>query len=351
MKHFSLSFKGSKLIILDQTKLPRQTKYKTIRNLKQVYEAIKKLQVRGAPLIGVFAGYGLYVGIKNKKINSRENFIRETSKIANYLKSARPTAVNLAWALDRIYNKVLGNKTKTVSSLKEIVKNEAKRIHQEDIMLCEKMGKHGQRLIKSGDSILTHCNTGFLATSGKGTALSIIYRAFKEYSDIQVYATETRPLLQGARLTCWELMSRRLKTTLITDSMVGFLMQKNKIDKVIVGADRITKAGDVANKIGTYNIAVLCKYHKIPFYIAAPSSTFDLSLNKESQIPIEQRNPEEVKKIGNRLIAPEKVKAWNPAFDITPAKLITAIITEKKVIYPPFKKNIGSFLNNMSKFL
>ncbi len=340
MKHFSLSFKNSKLVILDQTKLPVKTTYKEIKTLRQAYHAIKTLKVRGAPLIGVFAGYSLYISIRGYSAESQRNFIKKIFGNSRILKESRPTAVNLSWALNRIEDIVQKNRSKTITEIKRLIKKEAELIHSEDIKLCRDIGKNGIKIIDKNDTLLTHCNTGFLATSGNGTALSVVYETAKKYPGLKVYASETRPLLQGARLTSWELLSRKVKVTLVTDNMVSFLIKQKGITKVILGADRITRSGYVANKIGTYNLAVSCNYHKIPFYVAAPSSTFDLSLDNGKEIPIEERNDDEVRNIFGKQIAPENVGVWNPAFDVTPPELITAIITEKGIIRPPYHKNI-----------
>lgn len=347
MRKESIIFKNRRLYYLKQQKLPTRVIYKECKNLNQGYRAIKELQVRGAPLIGVFAAYCVYISVKNIKSRNRRVFIRKLNKIMGRLESARPTAVNLSWALKRIKEKVELNKDKEVGGLKNLILKEAKNIHRQDIILCSKMAQAGIKLIKNKDRILTHCNTGFLATSGEGTALSVIYRASRRYKTIKVYVDETRPLLQGSRLTAWELMNRGIDATLISDNMAASLMQKKKIDKIFLGADRITAEGDVANKIGTYNLAVLANFHKIPFYVVAPSSSFDLKINKGVDIPIERRSPDEVRKVLDKIyIAPKKVKVYNPAFDITPHKLIIAIVTDRGVIYPPFKKNIKKLLPN-----
>ncbi len=340
MKKHSLIFKRDELVVLDQTKLPLKVEYLKIISLEQAFKAIKSLKVRGAPLIGVFAGYSLYLSLKNRKFKSKREFFKHLNKDISYLKTSRPTAVNLSWALDRIKRKAEDNSGKNTPALKEIIKKEAKAIHREDILLCRKIAESGIKLINPGDRILTHCNAGFLATSGEGTALSIIYEARRKYGSIKVYADETRPLLQGARLTAWELLFRRVDVTLICDNMAAYLMKMGKIDKIIVGADRIASNGDTANKIGTYNLAVLAKHHKIPFYVAAPSSSFDLSLDKGEDIPIELRDEREIRFIQKKQITPLKVPVWNPAFDLTPAGLITCLITEKGIISQPLKANI-----------
>jgi methylthioribose-1-phosphate isomerase len=336
----ALKFKNNRLFYIDQTKLPLKEVWRQCKSLKQGYTAIKELQVRGAPLIGVFAAYCICVSLKSFS-SKKDVFLRQVLAALCYLGNARPTAVNLSWALDRLERAALGNKEKGLVQLKQAIIKEAKSIHSEDISLCKSMAYHGVKLIKKGDGVLTHCNTGFLATSGEGTALAVISKAHRVSEDIMVYVDETRPLLQGARLTAWELMKSKVPCTLISDNMAAYLMYKKKIDKVFVGADRIAANGDTANKIGTYNVAVLAKYHKIPFYVVAPFSTFDLSLRSGRQIPIEQRNADEVRVILGKLrIAPADMKVFNPAFDVTPHKLITAIVSDKGIIYPPYKANI-----------
>ncbi len=341
----SLIFKGDRLFYLDQRLLPHREVYKECVNLQQGYRAIKRLEVRGAPLIGVFSAYCLYIGAKNIKVKSKRAFLRKFEGICNYLKRSRPTAVNLSWAVERIQKVVKENINRSIKEIKESIRKEAIRIHKEDIQLCRNMGKYGLSLIKEGDSILTHCNTGFLATSGDGTALAVIYAAARKYKGIKVYADETRPLLQGSRLTAWELIKRKINTTVICDNMAAYLLQQRKIDKIFVGADRIARNGDTANKIGTYNVAVLAKYHRIPFYVVAPFSTFDLSIATGKDIPIEQRNPDEVRIVlGKVKIAPSGAGVYNPAFDVTPHHLITAIVTDRGIIHPPFTKNIRAII-------
>lgn len=336
----SIKFENNKLFFLDQTQLPLKEKWCQCKNLDDGFLAIKKLKVRGAPLIGVFAGYCLAVCLK-KMSNKRQVFLKEVKRTINKLKRCRPTAVNLAWALERIETVIEKEKKSSVLNIKEAIIKEAKNIHKQDILLCKKMADFGVKLVKSDDAILTHCNTGFLATSGEGTALSVIFKANKIYKNIKVYADETRPLLQGSRLTAWELTKKKVNFSVICDNMAASLMQAKKIDKIFVGADRVALNGDAANKIGTYSLAVLARYHKIPFYIVAPFSTFDLNLTTGRDIPIEQRKDDEVRKVLNKLyIAPKKARCYNPAFDVTPNKLITAIVTDKGIIFPPYKKNI-----------
>jgi len=340
----AIKFKNKQLFYIDQTKLPLKELWRKCRGLKSGYKAIKELQVRGAPLIGVFAAYCIYVHFKNKSL-TKKKFLNDFGKACKRLKSCRPTAVNLAWALERLEKAVLGNKNKRVSQIKEVILKEAQAINLEDILLCERMANQGVKLIREGDRILTHCNAGFLATSGDGTALAVIYKAHELYGDIRVYTDETRPLLQGSRLSAWELTKRGVPTTVICDNMAAILMEQGKIDKIFVGADRIAANGDAANKIGTFGLAILAKYHKIPFYVVAPFSTFDLSLASGKLIPIEERNKDEIRKLVNKIeVAPKGAKAYNPAFDVTPNKLITAIVSDKGVIKPDFKKNIKKVL-------
>lgn len=348
-----------KIKIIDQTLLPLQKKYRYLKTVGEAYRAIKSLQIRGAPAIGIAGAMGAVLGIWSPKgeplpphsgrggnTKSREFslFMKKLQKAINLLASSRPTAENLFWALDRIKCCAENNKSLSIPDLKKVLLREAFKIQEEDDRFCHDIGKHGAKLIRSRDSILTHCNAGGLATSGFGTALGVIYTAKNNGKKIRVYATETRPLLQGARLTTWELMQRGVNVTLISDTMVGKVMSEGKITKVIVGADRIASNGDTANKIGTYQIAVLAMHHRIPFYIAAPSSTFDLELKQGSEIPIEERNPDEVRQVFGKRTAPPDVRVYNPAFDVTPAKLITGIITEKGVLYPPYEKSIAKKL-------
>ncbi len=341
----SIKFKNKRLFYLDQTKLPLKEVWKECKGLNSGYKAIKELQVRGAPLIGVFAAYCLYLHFKNKALDKKK-FLEEFKRASKQLKSCRPTAVNLAWALQRLEEVVIKNKEKSVTEIKRVILKETELIHKEDIGLCRKIGECGVSLISKGDSILTHCNAGLLATSGEGTALAVVYKAYELYKNIKVYADETRPLLQGSRLSAWELIKKKVPVKVICDNTAATLMKQGKINKVFVGADRIVANGDTANKIGTYSVAVLARYHKIPFYVVAPFSSFDLKLKTGSFIPIEERSKDEVRKVLNKTyIAPPAADVCNPAFDVTPNKLITAIISDKGIIYPPFTKNITHFLS------
>ena len=333
MKIKTIEYKKGKLKIIDQRKLPAKLVYRSLSSANDIKDAIKTLAVRGAPAIGVAAAYGLYIGIHNLK--DKRKFFRKLDKLIKYIKTARPTAINLFWALERMRKIAYKNRKESIVEIKELMLDEAKKIQREDEIMCQKIGRFGSRLIKDKDRILTHCNAGALATAGIGTALSAIYTAKKERKQIKVYVDETRPLLQGARLTTWELKKSGIDVTLICDNMAASLMKKGKIDKIMVGADRITASGDFANKIGTYSLAVLAKVHKIPFYVLAPSSSFDLSIKDGRGIPIEERDPDEVRKIKETPIAPKNVKVHNPAFDVTPNELVTAFVTEKGIFKKP----------------
>lgn len=337
----TIEWKNNAVRIIDQTKLPHELSFINCRDVKTLVSAIKKLKVRGAPALGVAGGFGVALGMKGSKTKNSSQFLKNLRKVTKYLGSSRPTAVNLFWALERMEKVAFKHKNLSVKNLKKVLLKEAIKIHEEDKRTCRAMAKHGASLIKSGDNILTHCNAGALATAGCGTALGVLYRAKEQGKKIKVYADETRPLLQGARLTAWELMRAGIDTTLICDNMAASLMAQGKVDKIFVGADRIASNGDTANKIGTYSLAVLAKYHKIPFYIVAPVSTIDFKIKSGKDIPIEERHTGEVRGFGPVRIACKDVKVWNPAFDVTPHHLITAIITEKGVARKQFYKKIG----------
>ncbi len=337
------------LELIDQRKLPGEFVKLQCRNIEQLCAAIKTLALRGAPAIGVAAGYGLCLAMQEIKASSNlENIISHLNKSAEYLAKSRPTAVNLFWALERIKKCadkfVAGKKNATLIELREAIFTETEAIYKEDVDMCERIGRNGEKFIKTGGSILTHCNAGALATAGKGTALAVLLEAYKNGKRFKVYVDETRPLLQGARLTCWELKQTGIDVILICDNMAGWLMKQDKIDAVITGADRIAVNGDAANKIGTFSLSVLAKEHNVPFYIAAPSSTFDLEIENGGQIPIEQRPAEEVRSFGGMEITPPDVEVYNPAFDVTEARNITAIITEKGVIEKPDRDKIREHL-------
>lgn len=336
----TLEWKKGKLVLIDQTKLPTKLVYAKCCNVKQVWDAIKRLVVRGAPAIGVAAAYGIVIGMQNSKAKNREQFLKELEDTAHYLASSRPTAVNLFWALERMKKVAIESRTESIMRLKQLLLNEARKIHKEDIETCRRIGKNGSVLIHDGMSALTHCNAGGLATSDYGTALSVFFVSAEQGKKIHVYADETRPLLQGARLTTWELKQHGIDVTLICDNMAAHVMKQGKVDIVITGADRIAANGDTANKIGTYGVALLAKAHNIPFYIAAPKSTFDMSLKSGDLIPIEERHPCEITKGFGRQTAPDGIKIYNPAFDVTPHKLISGFITEEGIIRPPYKSNL-----------
>jgi methylthioribose-1-phosphate isomerase len=322
------------LRIIDQTLLPAQFKEIDLAEEEQVWEAIRALRVRGAPAIGVAAAYGVVVGLNEVAKADRPAVERRVTEVADYLATSRPTAVNLFWALDRMRDVVAAHPDLSGPELVARLLEEARQIEQEDCEMCAAIGRHGAELLADGTGVLTHCNAGSLATAGDGTALSVIYAAVRQGKSLHVFVDETRPLLQGARLTSWELTQRGIPATLLCDSAAGWIMREGKIQAVITGADRIAANGDTANKIGTYSVAVLAKEHKIPFYVAAPSSTFDFDLPDGRAIPIEERSEKEVTGPFDRVTAPEGMRARNPAFDVTPASLISCIITERGVIKP-----------------
>jgi len=341
----TIEWANQRIKIIDQTKLPLKLEYLYIKDVKSLWQAIKKMQIRGAPALGAAAGWGIYLGIKDSKAKHFSGFSRKLDRLARYLASSRPTARNLFWGIERTCSVAVRNKHKSIMRIKQLIFKEAEKITQEDKVNCRKIGYYGSKLIKDGDRILTICNAGIFATIDYGTALGIIYRAKAEGKKLQVYACETRPLLQGARLSAWELKKGGINVTLICDNMAATLMKQGKIDKVITGADRIAANGDTANKIGTYNLAVLSNFHRIPFYVAAPSSTFDLSIKTGAQIIIEERPSFEVTELFfKKPIAPKGVPVFNPAFDVTPHNLITALITDKGVIKSPYRENISAIL-------
>jgi methylthioribose-1-phosphate isomerase len=320
------------LRLIDQTRLPTEYVEMDCHDVAAVWEAIKLLRVRGAPAIGVAAAYGAVIGARSRGLEDADSVRSALGEATATLRTSRPTAVNLFWALDRM-NAAAGGDGSARALLERLL-DEARRIDQEDRAMCRAIGRHGAALIEPGEGILTHCNAGGLATSDYGTALAVIFSAHEQGMPVHVYADETRPLLQGARLTAWELKRRGIPVTLICDNMAAQVMREGKIQMVVVGADRIAANGDTANKIGTYGVALLARAHAIPFYVAAPSSTFDLSIPDGSAIPIEQRDPREVTHGFGRQTAPDDVEVYNPAFDVTPAELIAGIITENGVIRP-----------------
>ncbi|MBN2075466.1 MAG: S-methyl-5-thioribose-1-phosphate isomerase [Dehalococcoidales bacterium] len=329
---------GDRVKILDQTKLPLEEAYLETDDYLEVCTAIKQLVVRGAPSIGVAGGYAIALGAIKIKTDLQDTFIKEYQHISRTVAATRPTARNLFFSVERM-DKVAGA-AGTVDEIKQALIDEAVNIHTEEAEATEKLSSYGAELIDDGFTVLTHCNAGPLATTGYGTALGVIIKAKEQGKNVSVYADETRPLLQGARLTTWELQQAGVPVTLITDSMAGYMMSRGRIDCVITGADRITANGDTANKIGTYTLAVLAKEHKIPFYIAAPFSTIDTSLKTGDEIPIEERKPEEVTHFRGVQTAPDKTAVENPAFDVTSHRYITAIITERGIIRAPFGEGI-----------
>ena len=337
----TIFWKNNTVVLIDQNALPLAEKYVVCKSYKEVISAIKDLTVRGAPAIGVAAAMAAALGALHLPSLSPKEFQKKIFAICDEIAEARPTARNLFWALERM-KKVIDRTGKENQNylVKELI-NEAKNICSQDIEINRQMGKNGNPLFADGDNILTHCNAGALATAGYGTALGVIRAACEQGKKLHVYVDETRPVLQGARLTTWELKKEKIPFTLITDNMAGFLMSQGKIDKIIVGADRIAANGDTANKIGTYSLAVLARAHRIPFYIAAPLSTIDVSLKTGEVIPIEERKSEEVTNFKGVRSAPQGTKVYNPAFDITPAKYITAIITEKGILTKPYSISIS----------
>jgi methylthioribose-1-phosphate isomerase len=334
----AIEWLGDRVRILDQRQLPQKEAYLELSRYQDVASAIAGLKIRGAPAIGVAGAYGLALGALKIKARPREDFLRRLGAVTKAIAATRPTARNLFRALERMQR--VADSAKDAGQIKKALVNEAIKIHSEEAAATRKLSQLGAKLIKDGSTVLTHCNTGALATAGYGTALGIIIKAREQGKKIKVFATETRPLLQGARITAWELKKAKIPFTLITDSMAGYFMGKGEIDGVIVGADRIAANGDTANKIGTYTLAVLAKEHNIPFYVAAPTTTIDLSLASGAEIPIEERSPEEVTHIQGVATAPAGVKARNPAFDVTPHRYITAIITEGGIIREPYIKKL-----------
>ncbi|HET6879572.1 MAG TPA: S-methyl-5-thioribose-1-phosphate isomerase [Pirellulales bacterium] len=335
------------LRLLDQTRLPCEVVCLDCHDAETVFEAIRSLRVRGAPAIGIAAGYGVVLGVRSTDLASKspDAWRQRVDEVADYLARSRPTAVNLFWALDRLKRAARASQATTPEELIQWLLREAQALHEEDRAMCHAIGRFGAELLSDGQGVLTHCNAGGLATSEYGTALAVFFAAQDAGKRLHVYADETRPLLQGARLTAWELNRRAIDVTLICDSMAAQVMREGRVQAVVVGADRIAANGDTANKIGTYGVAVLAAAHDIPFYVAAPSSTFDLSLESGETVPIEQRSPEEITHGFGRQTAPEGIGVYNPAFDVTPARLIRAIICERGIIEPVDRHTIAQMLN------
>jgi methylthioribose-1-phosphate isomerase len=338
----AIEWLGDRVKILDQARLPQKEAYLELSRYQDVASAIAELKIRGAPAIGVAGAYGLALGALKIKARSRDDFLKKLRAINQALAATRPTARNLFRALERLQK--IADSAKDIEQIKKALVSEAIQIHSEEAAATRKLSQLGAELIKDGFTILTHCNTGPLATAGYGTALGIIIKAREQGKKIKVLATETRPLLQGARITAWELKKAKVPFTLITDSMAGYFMGRGEVDCVIVGADRIAANGDTANKIGTYTLAVLAKEHNIPFYVAAPTTTIDMTLASGEEIPIEERSPKEVTHIQGVATAPAGVKARNPAFDVTPHRYITAIITENGIIREPYGEGMRKIL-------
>ncbi len=338
-----ITFHDGAIELIDQTRLPQEVVTLTIRDYRELADAIREMRIRGAPAIGIAAAYGVVLGIQ--ALTDGAVLDEHFKKVIEELAGTRPTARNLFWALERMTQVFRENRDTGLEFLKERLLDEAKRIHEEDIEANKRIGSHGAKLIPDGATILTHCNAGALATGGYGTALGIVRAAWEVGKLKKVLVDETRPRLQGARLTAWELKQDGIPFELITDSMAGSFMACGEVDAVVVGADRIARNGDTANKIGTYPLAVLAHHHQVPFYVAAPTSTVDPTIKNGSQIPIEERDPSEVTQIRNVRIAPEGVNVRNPAFDVTPAGLITAIITERSVLEPPYTEAIENVLH------
>ena len=345
MSFRTIQWRDDAVIMIDQTRLPAEEIYNEYTDFQGVADAIRGMVVRGAPAIGVAAAMGIALGAQAIIADTHESFFRQLDNVCDVMARTRPTAVNLFWAINRMKRTAEANRDKEIGAIREILRFEAIRIEEEDLEICRAIGRHGASLIKDGATILTHCNAGGLATAGYGTALGVIRAAHESGKRIRVFADETRPWLQGARLTCWELMKEGIEVTLISDNMAGYFMRKGEIDCCVVGADRIAANGDTANKIGTYSVAVLAKENKIPFYVAAPVSTLDLTLSRGDDIPIEERHPREVTHLHGLPIAPEGVRVCNPAFDVTPARYVSAIITEKGVARGNYERELQALVS------
>ncbi len=325
--------------VLDQTRLPEIVRFEYVYTLEDAIEVIKSLKVRGAPLIGIFAAYAVVQVVRSLDIEEIERVKEVGISTVEELRKTRPTAVNLFYALDRMKEIISNYNGNSKDELVNLLMEEAKRIEREEAERCERMAEFGVTLLKDKSKVMTICNTGYLATNHLGTALGVIYKGFEKGKIEKVYVLETRPVLQGARLTTWELLENGISPILITDNSAGFVMKREGIDAIFVGADRIARNGDTANKIGTYMLAVLAKHHGVPFYVVAPTSSIDPKINSGDEIVVEKRSKEEVTYVGKKLIAPEEVQVLNYAFDVTPEELITAIITDEGIFYPPFDFN------------
>jgi len=336
----TIAWTGDSVRLIDQTALPAELRYLEIGDIERLWEAIRTLRVRGAPAIGIAAALGCYLGVRRSQAHNFERFADELARASDYLGSARPTAVNLFWALRRIQDLVERLRDRPIEEIKHAILDEALDMIEEDHRVCRALGRYGAELLRDGDSILTHCNAGGLATAGYGTALAPIFFASEQGKRIHVYADETRPLLQGARLTTWECQQAGIPVTLITDSTAATVIAQGKVQAVFVGTDRTAANGDVANKVGTLGLAVLAREFRVPFYVAAPLSSIDMTLASGAEIPIEQRSPDEVTCGFGRRIAPEGIEVYNPAFDVTPHRYVTALITERGLVRPPFDEGL-----------
>jgi methylthioribose-1-phosphate isomerase len=336
----SIEWNGDAVRIIDQTELPGRLVYRDLRTASQVWEAIKKLRIRGAPAIGIAGAMGVSLGLAEKQYNDEDKLFAELDTVTAYLASVRPTAYNLFWAIERVKKRALAGRGDGPLKVLEAVRAESQKILDEERVMSQKMGENALPFIADGAVVLTHCNTGFLATGGIGTALAGVYVARDAGRKVKVFSSETRPLLQGARLTVWELMEEGIDVTLITDNMAAHVMRTRGIDLVMLGADRVARNGDAANKIGTYQHALSARVHGIPFYVVVPVSTIDIKTATGDNIEIEERDPLEILEIGGRRIAPEGARAFNPAFDVTPAEFITAIITDRGVVESPNEEKI-----------
>jgi methylthioribose-1-phosphate isomerase len=338
-----LSDDGQSVIIIDQTQLPNRTVYLTLSTAEEMYDAILQLKIRGAPAIGICAAYCLYCLARQIQAPDAESFLEDLNRKKMYLNSSRPTAVNLSWALNRVYQAAVENRDRPLEDIIEIMKREAIKIHEEDIAMCRAISEFGLSLLRDGDGVLTHCNAGPLATSRYGTALGPLFLGKERGMEFHVFADETRPLLQGARLTSYELYNAGIDVTLICDNMASLVMKNGWVQACLVGCDRVAANGDTANKIGTSGVAVLAKYYGIPFYVLGPTSTIDRNCKKGNEIQIELRDPEEIKsKFYREPVAPAGVKCYNPAFDVTDHSLISAIVTEKGICRAPYEESIAS---------
>src|SRR6202049_5178253 len=344
----TLEWTNAGVVFIDQTKLPTEEVYVTCTTHEQVADVIRNMVVRGAPAIGVAAAMGIALGVKNSKARNGAGLKKDFDQICEAIRQTRPTAVNLFWAIRRMTEKFESLRARPIAQIKQALIEEDQRMHAEDIAANQAMGRHGATLMPSSGGVLTHCNAGALATAGYGTALGVIRAAVEQGKKIHVYADETRPFLQGSRLTAWELMKDGIPTIVISDNMAGVMMQQGKIGAIVVGADRIAANGDVPNKIGTYTVAVLAKEHGVPFSVAAPFSTIDLATPDGGKIPIEQRNAREVTHIAGKQMVPDGVQVENPAFDVTPAKYVTAIITERGIARAPEEEGLRSLADKES---